>query len=428
MLIAGVDVVEELPGAGGWAPLEQLLEFEPGPPIISFLNAVDPRELDESSRVVVMELWERQLAWMSERAAAATATVCGPSSSAGDDDWNAELVAGALGLAPGGARTRVEVARRLTEDLPGCRAAMAAGAMSYRHACVLVEAIAGLDAAAVAAVDAKVAARVAGQDWTGFRRTLRAAVLAADPDLAQAAHHDAARGRDVAAGWLDDGMAEIRASLPAADAQTVWLGLDAAARTLQTAARAAGDADAGIGAYRADALVGWARTALAAADAPTRHGRQAQIQVVIDLPSLLGLAERPAELAGYGPIPASVARELAVDADWRRLVVDPVTGCLLDYGHLTYRPPQKLADFIVARDRRCRFMGCTRKATHCDIDHTVPAAAGATSAANCCCLCRRHHQLKTHGGWTLQLLPDGSCLWTAPNGRRFGVGPPKQLD
>jgi hypothetical protein len=123
-----------------------------------------------------------------------------------------------------------------------------------------------------------------------------------------------------------------------------------------------------------------------------------------------------------------VARELAVDADWRRLIVAPVTGCLLDYGQLTYRPPQELADFILARDRRCRFMGCTRQATHCDIDHTLPAPDGATSAANCCCLCRRHHRLKTHGGWTLQLFPDGSCLWTAPNGRRFGVGPPTQLD
>ena len=60
-------------------------------------------------------------------------------------------------------------------------------------------------------------------------------------------------------------------------------------------------------------------------DALVVRGKVA-VQVVIDLPALLGLAEHPAELVGYGPLPAPVARALARDATWTRLVTEPVTG------------------------------------------------------------------------------------------------------
>lgn len=436
MLIAAADVVDETSTDDGLASLKELLECEPGPAMITYLNCLDLDALDDVSHMIAMELVERQQSWLAELAVRITAKVVGPTPVADPDrashdidDFSAELVAASLGLAPGGARMRVEIARCLTETLPMCRAAMAAGDMSYHHAWVLVEATSELDPIAMAAVDAEVAARVRGQSWTAFRRTLRRALLAAAPDLAEAEHVEALNNRGADVTYLDsNGMGEIRATMSAADAQTVWLGLDTAAFGLQLAARAAGEPDAGIDAYRSDALVAWAKAALAATDAPTRHGRNAQIQVVIDLPSLLGLAENPAELNGYGPILASVARELAVDAEWRRLVVEPVTGYLLDYGSVIYRPPQKLKDFIVARDRRCRFPGCRRHATHCDIDHSIPAPKGSTSSANCGCLCRRHHRLKTHGGWKLELRADGSCRWTAPNGRRFVGDPPAQLE
>ncbi len=435
MLIAAADVADEPSTNDGLASLKELLDCEPGPAMITYLNCLDLDALDDVSHMIAMELVERQQSWLAELAVRITAKVASPTPTPDPDragydvdDFSAELVAASLGLAPGGARMRVEIARRLTEALPMCQAAMAAGDLSYHHAWVLVEATAQLDPAALAAVDVEIASRVRGQNWTAFRRTLRRALLAAAPDLAEAEHADALNKRAAEVTYIDaNGMGEIRATMSAVDAHTVWLGLDTAGFALQLVARAAGESDAGIDAYRSDALVAWATAALSASDAPKRHGRLAQLQVVIDLPSLLGLAENPAELNGYGPISAAVARELAVDAEWRRLVVDPVTGYLLDYGSVIYRPPQKLKDFIVARDRRCRFPGCRRHATHCDIDHSNPAPKGSTSSANCCCLCRRHHRLKTVGGWKLELLDGGSCRWTPPNGRRFVCGPPAQL-
>jgi len=47
-----------------------------------------------------------------------------------------------------------------------------------------------------------------------------------------------------------------------------------------------------------------------------------------------------------GGDPADVARELATDATWRRLLHDPTSGELLDVGRTTYRPPAALAEFI----------------------------------------------------------------------------------
>jgi Domain of unknown function (DUF222) len=324
MLIAESDV-DEVVVSDDFATLQEILAFEPGPTVIAFLNAIDPAELDDAGQVSFMELWERQLSWMAERAVTATAVVCGPTPAAGADDWNTDLVAAALGMTTGGARKRVAVTRAITEQLPACRAALAAGDMSYYHACVVVEAIDGLDADAVVQVDALVAAKVPGQAWVAFRRCLRAAVLRAAPDLAMATHDQAARTRDVTRDWLPDGMGSLYARLTAVETDTVWSGLAATAKKLQAAAKTGGQPDAGIDAYRADALVSWANTALAIDEPPTRHGRRSQVQFITDLPSLLGLADNPGELVGYGPIAASIIRQHAVDADWRRLVVDPVT-------------------------------------------------------------------------------------------------------
>jgi hypothetical protein len=222
-------------------------------------------------------------------------------------------------------------------------------------------------------------------------------------------------------------MAALIATLTAADADTIWQALDATARA--GCDQSAHPGSEPIDARRADALLAWAQAALADPNLPRRQGRRVEVQVVMDAATLFGLADNPAELIGYGPIPADAARLLAGDATWRRLLVDPVDGHLLDYGSVTYRPPQRLVDFIVARDRCCRFPGCARRADACDVDHVCPYhTGGATAAGNCCCLCRHHHRLKTHGGWHLELRPDGTAIWSAPSGRTFHVYPEPQLE
>jgi hypothetical protein len=150
--------------------------------------------------------------------------------------------------------------------------------------------------------------------------------------------------------------------------------------------------------------------------------------VTVDLPTLLHLADNPAHLVGCGPLPASVARGLAGDAAWRRLVTEPVTGHLLDYGTTTYRPPQPLVAYITARDRRCVFPGCENPQCGCDLDHAIPHPIGHTSATNCGLLSRRHHRLKTFRPWKIKRHPDGSATWTSPTGLTHHVPPRDQRD
>jgi hypothetical protein len=174
---------------------------------------------------------------------------------------------------------------------------------------------------------------------------------------------------------------------------------------------------------RADALTAILSQALASnVDQVRPHRRPVTVNVTIDLPTLLGLAENPGQLSGYGAIPASVARELASDATWKRFITDPQTGNLLDYGREKYEPPQALVDFLLARDRTCRFPGCRQPASRADIDHAKSwESGGETKPENLGLLCRRHHRLKTHGRWALVSNSDGSCEWTSPAGKKYFV-------
>ena len=161
---------------------------------------------------------------------------------------------------------------------------------------------------------------------------------------------------------------------------------------------------------------------------------RAHLDITIDLPTLLGLHDDTsnagiAEIAGVGPVGVDVVRGLLADPDvavtMRRLVTDPLTGHLLDYGRKTYAIPDRLRDFITARDKTCRFPGCRRKAGNCQIDHADAwSDNGDTSRSNTGALCMRHHQLKTHAGWTItNSHSDGSCTWTSPHGREHDHEP-----
>ena len=77
----------------------------------------------------------------------------------------------------------------------------------------------------------------------------------------------------------------------------------------------------------------------------------------------------------------------------------------------------------------CVFPWCTRSARRCDIDHTIPAARGGpTCPCNLAPLCRRHHRIKTHGGWTYTTLEPGTYLWTSRHGYQYLRDPHGTLD
>ncbi|MBE1877816.1 HNH endonuclease signature motif containing protein [Myceligenerans pegani] len=146
----------------------------------------------------------------------------------------------------------------------------------------------------------------------------------------------------------------------------------------------------------------------------------------------------PGNLEGIGPIPADAAARIAADGTWRRLLTDPASGVLTDYSTRAYTPGATLRAAVTARDETCTFPGCHRPArsggrTTVDLDHIQPfdpdhpdrpGTPGQTRAANLHALCRKHHNLKTHGGWHVTRDPGtGVTRWTAPTGARTDVRP-----
>ncbi|MCA2349502.1 HNH endonuclease signature motif containing protein, partial [Mycobacterium intracellulare] len=93
-----------------------------------------------------------------------------------------------------------------------------------------------------------------------------------------------------------------------------------------------------------------------------------------------------------------------------------------------YVPSRALADFVRCRDLTCRWPGCDRPATACDVDHTIPyAAGGPTHASNLKALCRTHHLVKTFWGWQEKQLPDGTLIFTSPAGHTYVTTPGSAL-
>ncbi len=421
------EVVDDGVDAPAGSLFSWVFELPPGPEAMSLLCSIDAASLDDFDRVRLVQAWERQHAWLSARQQEALVAAAGPKPANGDD-WAVEEVAAAIKISGRAARGRVEAARVIVGSLPATREALEFGEVSLRHALAVVDEVALLDDDQAREVESRVVPGAGNRTVGGFRRKLRRAVAMVQPDIALARHRSAVAERDVRFIPLDDGMAAVQATMAAVDARALFDVIDTLARA-RHAAEGGRRSGVGIGARRVDALVCLAHAALADRSLPKSHGRRVEVQIVIDAASLFGLADHPAQLDGYGPIPAQVARELAAGARWRRLVTDPVTGYLLDFGRTTYRPPKRLTDYLIARDRVCAMVGCTKPAVRCDADHGVPyQRGGRTCAANLLMLCRRHHRMKTHGRWKPRLEPDGTIVWVSAAGHEYRQRPRSQLD
>lgn len=399
--------------------LRSLVAAPPGAVVIAQLADLDRARLDGEGRTLLLQAWERQSRWVAAQEYAALAAAAGPPAECEEDDWAAEKVAVALRLSPTTAQRRIDVARRLGDPLTATAQALESGRISRWHATAMTEETAELAPGLACAVEARVLPRAERQTPGQFRRAVRRAVATADPILVEAKYAAEVGDRFVRCYPEDSGMAVVEARLSADGAAALMAAVTA------LAGRWDGQDGRNIEVRRADALVDMAHAVLNDPALPRSQRRPARIEVTVDLATLTGLADNPAELTGYGPIPASVARRLAADGEWHRLVTDPLSGALLDYGRTTYSPPAALVDFLLARDRTCRFPGCGQPAVRCDIDHGKAwDDGGETSAENCGLLCRRHHRLKTHTGWSMERDPDGGVLWTSPTGAWVHVPPP----
>ena len=406
--------------APGLLPGVPWSEFEPSGLLTDLVSSVDLDGVDADDALETAAAWERLIAHAQAQQFRALARFAALREGTELEEFAEDELAPVLHLSRSAAGARLELATRLSTRLPDTLAALASGAIDLPRARAISEATEVLDdtATATAAVQARVLPKAAQQTVGELRAALSRAVLAADPDATTRRHRAARADRRVQLHPHPDGMGALWALLPADDATAAFARLDALARDLPA------DDPRSMDTRRADVLT----DLLLGRD--VRAQTTVEVQVTVDAATLAGLAEHPGELAGYGPIPAEMARELAAAAQrWRAAFVDERTGQLKDLSP-AYRPTRLLNRFVQTRDRTCTFPGCRRPARRCDLDHTIPYdQGGPTCAGNLGPLCRLHHRLKTHTSWSLSQPEPGLFLWTSPTGRvhHFRAPPPTEF-
>jgi len=428
------------------ASVARLLIDFPSATTLEKLAAIDPFVLNASDRIDYLSALARQDGWLFALKQRAITAVAGFQASEGEgamfgvDESEREDISTALRLAPATAQVRIDIARTLVNNLPNTCSALALGEISSAHATVIARETAaairdGMAESAIFQIEERAISFAEFHTPGQVANHVRNAVAKYAPEEFEEVTSRAQSMRRVTCFSDPDGMSTVVAILPAAEAQIVMNSIEAfilrenqqnEKRDLKEGSVSRSDNGATGQKRTKDMRRADALSAICAAylsdisEVVTPHRRPLTVNVTIDLPTLLGLAENPGQLAGYGPIPAAIARELASDSQWKRFITEPQTGNLLDFGRESYEPPQLLKDFLIARDRTCRFPGCRRSALLSDLDHAESwEAGGETSAENIGALCRRHHRMKTHDGWTVESFADGSCTWRSPLGKEF---------
>ena len=342
---------------------------------------------------------------------------------------------------------RMSDATLLVSGFPGTFAALGAGDISAGHMREIVEAGAPIVDDEVRAEFEAAAVEVARRETPGrLRPAVRMLAARLHPVPLAVRHAEAASARDVWVRDLEDGMAELIATLPAHLAHGIRDRLDRIARA-DIDARTVIDTDVGgdtlvpepavtdcrrIGEVRADAfadllLTGHATPEISNASWPAGEAIVAHVQVTVPVMAVLGDDSTPAEIVGRAPIDTATALRLAGTASgWDRVLTHPVTGSVLAVDR--YRPSDQLKRTLRVRDEHCRFPGCRMSTSRCDIDHTTAREHdGPTELTNLAHLCRRHHTLKHHSAWRVRQTPDGVLHWTSPTGREYPDQPARTL-
>ena len=127
----------------------------------------------------------------------------------------------------------------------------------------------------------------------------------------------------------------------------------------------------------------------------------------------------------YGPIPPAVAKRLVCDSDLWRIVLDPATGLPLDVGRAHRLVPWWIRRALYARDRGCRWPGCTTPAAWTDAHHLNPwHVVHRTRIDELVLLCRFHHVCAHEGRWGIHLEPaTGQVSVTRPDGTPHDLQP-----
>lgn len=317
------------------------------------------------------------------------------------------------GIDLGAAREKVRVAIAL-EALPKIASAMCRGQLSYSK----VRALTRVACANTEEYFLDIALHGTASHVETLVREYRRAKEAAE--LSREARQQATRG--VRYFYDEDGSLVMKGRLPAEVGALFVKALDAAMKdTWPDVSAETSEQRPSFAARRADALAQITESFLAHGAEALAGGDRHQIVVHVDAGTL---QESSAGAAGgcrieEGPsIPTETARRLACDSSIVAIVEDARSEPL-DVGRKTRTIPPALRRALNARDRGCRFPGCSNK-RYVDAHHIRHwADGGETKVSNLVTLCRFHHRKVHEGRVAIQFLNDGGLRFVHQDGHAF---------
>ena len=315
-------------------------------------------------------------------------------------------------------------AKALVLEMPHTLAALECGTLSEWRATLIVRESACLDVEDRRTLDAELCAHPVRLNGMGDARVAAAARAIAyrlDPHAVVERAAKAENERTVTIRAAPDTMTYLTALLPVAQGVSVYATLRREADTRYDG-RSRGQ-------VMADTLV--ERVTGHDATVPTPIA----VNLVLSDETLLGGDSAPAEICGYGPIPAAVARAMVSGAvanrrsraTLRKLYAHPRGGALVAMESRARLFPRGLTAFIELRDQSCRTPYCDAPIRH--RDHAQPwAEGGPTTADNGLGLCERCNYTKEGAGWRVSTSTDETHTHTAefttPTGKIYRSGAP----
>jgi hypothetical protein len=303
-------------------------------------------------------------------------------------------------------------------EMPRTAAALSRGEITEWRATVVVRETACLSRQDRATVDEELAAHPGGLGSLGDRaveQEARRISYRLDPYAFTRRAAKAEADRRVTVRPAPDTMAFVTGLLPMKQGVAVYAALTREADSL----RSDGDPRS-RGQIMADTLVERVTGQAKATGVPV------EINVVMTDGALLAEDDMPADVEGFGPVPAPVARQWLTDPEvtvfLRRLFTDPGGRHLVAMDSTRRTFTGGLRRFIGLRDRSCRTPWCDAPIRHIDHPRRV-VDGGGTSATNSQGLCEACNHAKEAVGWRARASGDGVETVT-PTGARHVSRPP----
>ena len=300
--------------------------------------------VSEAELIGVVCAWDRVEAHAAARKLAAIAELTRRTPAPEDEEFTADELANALAESRGRAGDLVDLAQTLHTRLPGTAAALDDGIITRYKAEIIARATALLDDAEARAAEDKVLDRAARLTPGGLRAAIAAAVMDVAPEKAKERREAAAKDARVERWAEDSGNAALMGcELPpdevlAADQRiTAWakelrragleggmdvlrarafldllLGKDSRPRQ-DTPGDGSGPAGPGSGGPGPEGP-GTPPPSAGPAGGAVPTGFAGRVTLTVPLATVTGLADRPGELAGIGPVDPWLARDLAAAA------------------------------------------------------------------------------------------------------------------